>query len=135
MSRNNGRGQEKALFYYRRLARVREFVCCNYTQEITLRQAAEVAAMETTYFATFFREKVGISFFDWLRRFRVERANELLLKNELSVAEVAFEVGFGSIRTFERVFKTFTGMTPSAAKRSAHHRSEKSPPKTARRAV
>lgn len=127
MSRNNGRGQEKALFYYRRLARVREFVCCNYTQEITLRKAAEVAAMETTYFATFFREKVGISFFDWLRRFRVERANELLLKNELSVAEVAFEVGFGSIRTFERVFKASTGMTPSAAKKAACGRSKESP--------
>ncbi len=127
MSRFNGGCNERAFLYYRRLARVRNFVEENYSQEITLAKAAQAAAMETTYFATFFREKVGLSFFDWLRRIRIEKATELLRKGELSVSEIAFDVGFGSIRTFERVFKSSTGMTPSAARRAARNRTERSP--------
>lgn len=131
MSKNNGEFNERAFFYYRRLAQVRSFVNENFSQEITLVIAAQAAAMETTYFATFFKEKIGISFFEWLRRVRIAKASELLRSGELSVSEVAFEVGFGSIRTFERVFKASTGMTPSAAKRATHRRVKNLPPKAA----
>lgn len=135
MSKSNGACNERAFFYYRRLARVRNFIRENYSQEITLAKAAQAAAMETTYFATFFREKVGVSFFDWLRRVRIEKAADLLRKGELSVSEIAFEVGFGSIRTFERVFKASTGMTPSAARKAALRRSKESSPEAVKIAL
>lgn len=135
MSKTNGKCNERSLFYYRRLARVRSYVQENFNQEITLDKAAKAAAMEATYFATFFREKVGISFFEWLRRIRIEKAADLLARDDLSVSEVAFEVGFGSIRTFERVFKATTGMTPSAAKRRARRGERQIPSDAAKQAV
>ncbi len=53
--------------YYARLGRVKKHVEQYYTEEISLENAAQIAATEKTYFSTFFREKVGITFTEWLR--------------------------------------------------------------------
>jgi len=48
----------------------------------------------------------------------LERAKDLLLNPTLSVGEVATAVGFGSIPHFNRSFKKYTGMTPTAYRAS-----------------
>ncbi len=50
-----------AFDYYARLQRVKEHVDENYSEEISLEKAAQIAATEKTYFSTFFRKKVGIT--------------------------------------------------------------------------
>ena len=109
---------EKAFTYYGRLKKIRDFVNENYAEEIPLQKAAQIAAMERTYFSTFFRQKVGITFSEWLRLLRVSRAIEMISTSNYSISHVAFAVGFGDLRTFERAFKQYTGKTPSEFKRS-----------------
>lgn len=48
-----------------------------------------------------------------LRKFRIERARELLAGNRLSVTEVAFEVGYSSLSHFSKAFALEAGLTPS----------------------
>ena len=69
---------QTALQYYSSLKRVKEHVDKNYSQHLSLEKAAGIAAMEKTYFSTFFREKVGITFTDWLRRIRVAKAIDIM---------------------------------------------------------
>ncbi|RPJ87535.1 MAG: AraC family transcriptional regulator [Acidobacteria bacterium] len=108
----------RAFEYYRPLGRLKRYIDVNYSQEISLLHAARIAALERSYFSTFFRKKVGINFRDWLRQVRVAKAMELFEQQDCSISEVAFAVGFADLSTFERAFKKVTSMTPSQYKRS-----------------
>ena len=60
--------------------------------------------------------KSGINFNQFINRFRIGKAKELLLKLEykhLTIAAIAYEVGFNSINSFNQAFKLETGTTPS----------------------
>ena len=83
-----------------------------------LEKAAGIAALEKSYFSSYFRAKIGITFTDWLRQVRVRKATELLKAEDFSITEVAYEVGFADLRTFERAFKKHTRMTPREFKKS-----------------
>lgn len=105
---------QAAFRYYRRLDRVQCFVQENLRQPIRLADAARVAAMEKTAFSRFFRSKVGLTYSAWLAQVRITRAQELLRSKNLSISFVAGEVGYESVRSFERAFRRVAGMTPSA---------------------
>ncbi len=104
--------------YYSRLNRLREYVEQSYSEPISLKSAASIAALESSYFSSYFHAKVGITFTVWLRQVRVEKAMAMIKANDFSITEVAYEVGFGDLRTFERAFKKHTLMTPSEFKKS-----------------
>ncbi len=109
---------EGAFRYYARLKRVKDHVDQNYSEEMSLDKAARIAATEKTYFSTFFRKKVGITFTDWIRRIRVAKAIDIMKTRDQSICDIAFEVGFGDLRSFERAFKRYTNLTAREFKRS-----------------
>jgi len=105
--------------YYPRLNRLREYVEQSYSEPISLGKAAGIAALESSYFSSYFRAKVGITFTKWLRQVRIRKAMKLMKASDFSITEVAYEVGFGDLRTFGRAFKKHTLMTPMEFKKSA----------------
>lgn len=109
--------EHPAFSYYARLQRVHRFVGTNFDRPIHLDDVARVAGCERTYFSRFFREKTGVTFTDWLSRFRVKKAVELLGEHNLSITELAGLVGYQDLRTFERSFKEIVGVTPVELKR------------------
>ncbi len=117
MSELNGTNGE-VFDYYPRLKRLREYVEQSYSEPISLGKAAGIAALESSYFSAYFRAKVGITFTEWLRQVRVEKAMELMKASDFSITEVAYEVGFGDLRTFERAFKKHTLTTPREFRKS-----------------
>jgi len=104
--------------YYPRLNRLHQYVEQTYSEPIPLGKAASIAALESSYFSSYFRAKVGITFTEWLRQVRVEKAMELMKASDFSITRIAYEVGFGDLRTFERAFKKHTRMTPIEFKKS-----------------
>ena len=117
MSGLNGTDQ-KVFDYYPRLKRLHQYVEQSYSEPISLGEAAGIAALESTYFSTYFRAKVGITFTEWLRQIRIKKAMELMKTRDSSITHIAYEVGFGDLRTFERAFKKHTRMTPLQFKKS-----------------
>jgi transcriptional regulator GlxA family with amidase domain len=101
-----------------RLKRLCKYVEQNCSEHIPLERAAGIAALEKSYFSSYFRAKVGITFTDWLRHVRVKKAMELLKAKDFSITEVAYEVGFRDLRTFERAFKKYALTTPREFKKS-----------------
>ncbi|MDA2939275.1 AraC family transcriptional regulator, partial [Acidobacteria bacterium AH-259-A15] len=83
-----------------------------------LKEAAQIAGLEKKYFSVFFHEKVGMTFTGWLAHVRVARAMELIKTRNYSITEVAYAVGFGDLRTFQRAFKKCTTLTPREFKNS-----------------
>ena len=117
MSELNGTNG-RAFDYHPRLKRLHQYVEQNYSVPISLKEAAGIAALESSYFSSYFRAKVGITFTGWLRQVRVKKAMELMKARDLSITEVAYEVGFADPTTFGRAFKKYTRMTPREFKKS-----------------
>jgi AraC-like DNA-binding protein len=75
---------------------------------------ASIACMERTTFSKAFRNKTGMTLHAFIQAYRVSQAVVHMEKADSSITEIAFSVGFGSLDTFERVFKKVVGATPSA---------------------
>jgi AraC-like DNA-binding protein len=101
-----------AFHYFPSLKRVYDHVMSNYAKPISLLEAASIARLEKKYFSRFFRRKVGITFTHWKQFVRIQKAIDKMRSQHRSVTEIAFSVGFEDLRTFQRVFKQATGMTP-----------------------
>lgn len=104
--------------YYRKLQRVKEHVENNLAADLSLEKAAAVAGLQKKYFSTFFHERTGVRYRDWVSSLRVRAAQVMLSNANHSITHVAFAVGFRDVRTFERAFKKHSSMTPNAYKRS-----------------
>jgi len=64
-------------------------------------------------------EKMEVSFYDWIAKYRVEEAKKLLKDpktEQYTVEQIAEEVGYNSKSAFNKAFKKFTGQTPSEYK-------------------
>jgi len=55
---------------------------------------------------------LGYSAVTLIRKIRIEQALEMMRKNEMSIAEIAFAVGFNDPAYFSRVFKEEMGVSP-----------------------
>lgn len=83
-----------------------------YRSRLTLEEVAEVGGLSRYHFTRAFKKIMGISFSDYLNHIRVKKAEEILSNPDLTISEVAFSVGFNSLRQFERSFKNSSGKTP-----------------------
>jgi transcriptional regulator GlxA family with amidase domain len=75
---------------------------------------AAVANMSRSVFSEHFRLVVGMSPARYMTRWRIHLAATLLKTDRLTVAEIAFRVGYSSEATFSRTFKRLNGTSPTA---------------------
>lgn len=85
----------------------------NYCSEITLESVADVIFMNATYFSSLFKKTIGKTFVDYLNDLRIQKARCLLEMQALRISEIADMVGYSKDSYFIRVFKRYTGITPS----------------------
>jgi AraC-like DNA-binding protein len=97
----------------RHVKKVIEFVRLNFQRRISVAQIAGLLGLDRTYLSGMFRERMGMSLLDFIHRTRMSRAKELLRSGTLSVAEVAYAVGYDDYFTFAKWFKRNSGKTPS----------------------
>jgi AraC-like DNA-binding protein len=96
------------------LERMFSYIYDNYTtSSITLEQASEVAALSKFHFARFFKEQTGLTFHSYLSKMRITRAMEYLVESDQPITDIAYQCGFASLKTFNRLFKQYAGTSPS----------------------
>ena len=98
----------------RRIEPILEHIREHYEEPIRVNEAARLCAMSTCCFMNLFREVTGQSFIAYLNRFRVLRAQNLLVSSDKSISEVSEETGFCNQSYFGVIFRRNTGMTPHA---------------------
>ncbi len=86
----------------------------NYTQDITLEQISEEANLSRFYFSRLFKKTTGMNFNAYLSRMRIDKAETLVRATLKPIIEIAYETGFFSIRTFNRLFRELKGCTPQS---------------------
>lgn len=92
---------------------VMTYVNNHYKEELTLEEVASFAGFSRYYFSRSFKKQTGYSFKEYLCQKRVQVAMDLLIRTNRSMRDVALESGFGSVATFNRVFREKKGCTPT----------------------
>lgn len=81
-------------------------------EPITLTQAAEDLGISQFKLSRICKEELGINFNTYMKTMRIASAKRRLAFSGLSVSQIAEDLGFESLRTFNRAFSEETGMTP-----------------------
>lgn len=84
-----------------------------FTEDISLSGLADKYAVSQSGLSTLIKNKLGISFSEYITARRMMRAKELLADERLSVAAIAESVGYHDYYYFTKVFKKTQGITPS----------------------
>lgn len=82
-------------------------------EDLKIEELAEAVHMGRTVFYGKIKALVGMSPSDFLRRLRMQRAEELIARSKMNFSQIAFRVGFSDPKYFTKCFKKETGMTPS----------------------
>ena len=85
----------------------------NYMEKITLESLAEKLHASKYHISHLFAEKIHINFNDYIHSLRINEACHKLMDAEMSISDIAFSVGYNSIRSFNRAFIAQTGKTPT----------------------
>jgi AraC-like DNA-binding protein len=85
----------------------------NYDVPYNAKETAAAVGLSQSHLRALFEKWLGESPRQFHTRYRIDQAKRLLSEQRLPVFEVAFHVGFTDARHFSRVFKKFTGITPS----------------------
>ncbi|MDV2997503.1 MAG: Exoenzyme S synthesis regulatory protein ExsA [Chroococcidiopsis sp. SAG 2025] len=95
-----------------------DYIQTHLNRDLSLAELASVICISPTYFASLFKQAMGISPHQYVIQQRVERAKLMLLKTDLAIAEIALQVGFSSQSHLTQQFKRVTGLTPKQVRPS-----------------
>ena len=101
------------------IAFLTEYAKAHYRENINLQSAAELSGFSYSYASHCFSEKTGMTFTDYLNSVRVGEARILLEKTNMLIGDISERTGFGSVNTFMRNFRKYTGTTPDAYRKAA----------------
>lgn len=102
------------------LQAVIEYIHLNYYRNLTIDELAERAHLHPNYFIRVFNRHFGTSPIQYVNRKRIEEAKWLLTSTNLLLAEIGANVGIPDISYLSKLFKSSTGLSPTAY-RLAHH--------------
>jgi AraC family transcriptional regulator len=95
-----------------------EYIHEHLSEDLSLREIAAFLQMSPNYFTSLFKQSTGLSAHQYVIHCRIEKAERLLTKSDLSIVEVAQQVGFQSQSHFVNVFRKQTGMTPKTYRKA-----------------
>ena len=96
-----------------RIRKIIQEIDRNYTGKISLGELADSMNLSIGHLSTLIRRETGLSFSEYVTAKRMEDAKKLLCQENLSVEEVAEQVGYHDYFYFTKAFKKYAGISPS----------------------
>lgn len=102
--------------------KIKKYIEMNYTNpDLNVSLIGEVFGMQAAYLSQMFREEYGILLLNYIAYVRIDHAKQLLSETNLTIGEVAQEVGFLSSGVFIKAFKKILGTTPGKYRQTGIH--------------
>ncbi|ORC35135.1 hypothetical protein B4O97_10415 [Marispirochaeta aestuarii] len=95
-----------------------QFVHQNFAEKITLDAVAREVYLSPAYFSKVFKEELKVSFNNYLNRYRIDKARNILRNTSIPLVDVAAMVGYEDQSYFSKVFKKIAGVTPGRYRES-----------------
>ena len=97
--------------------KVMNYVNLNVAEPLTLESLAAMCFISPSYLSALFKQETGSTLIDYINTQRVNRAAQLLVQNNHTIAAVAEEVGILDVNYFTKIFKKTLGVTPTRYRR------------------
>ena len=97
--------------------KVMNYVNLNVAEPLTLKNLAAMCFISPSYLSALFKQETGSTLIDYINTQRVNRAAQLLVQNNHTIAAVAEEVGILDVNYFTKIFKKTLGVTPTRYRR------------------
>src|SRR5512133_722360 len=110
-----------------RLVRATQFIEQNLSKLISLTDVAREACLSKFHFCRVFKHYIGMTPLQYVASLRIEKAKQLLQQSEADITLVAMRVGINDPSNFIKLFKKFTGTTPSSYRKSSSKTPERLP--------
>ncbi len=104
---------ETALQDNARINSIFNFVQEEFTRPIPLEEIADKVSMSVPGFCRYFKKMTGKTFVQFVNEYRLVHAAKLLHEKQTSITDICYESGFSNFSHFNKLFKQFTGKTPS----------------------
>ena len=95
-----------------------EYIQKNYQNPILVADIANYVSLSRTYLTTIFQQTMHLSPQQFLLKFRITKASELLMNTTLSINTIAHSCGYTDPLAFSKTFKKVTGLTPTQYRKS-----------------
>lgn len=99
-------------FKLEKIKTVLDYINSNYSTPLKIEELSKMANLSKFYFCRLFKEITHLTPVDYINKFRIERAVEFIKNTDMSISDIAFEVGFNNISYFIKIFKRYIGVTP-----------------------
>lgn len=99
-----------------RLKEIQQYVAQHYQEPIEMQTLATLAHLSEAAFCRFFKKNTGLTFTEYLNKYRIQAARQLLMTDH-TVTEACYGSGFAHLSHFNKTFKTLTGENPSEFKK------------------
>lgn len=90
-----------------------EYVKDHYSERFILDDVGDKIGYSANYLCKIFKKHTSVSFNDYLNRYRIQQAIDLLLTSDKKVYEIAYDCGFKEYKYFNKVFKKYIGVSAS----------------------
>ena len=101
------------------------FIRQHYREKLVLQDVVDALNYSETFLNKKFKKQMGTTFIEYLNRFRIQKALELLREGRTAVQDVSWQCGIGDYKYFNMVFKKYIGITPDAFRRQFVSRRDK----------
>jgi AraC-like DNA-binding protein len=91
----------------------------HYGEELSLEMLADKLNITGAYLSTYFKEKTGMNFSDYLNGMRVNIAKDMLQNSSMKIQDVAVRVGYHNVNSFIRMFKRYAGLPPGEFRKTS----------------
>ena len=101
-----------------RLRPVVEYIGDHYSEKLTIEKLSDMITVSPDYFTKIFKESMGKTPIDYINAIRINRAMRYLSDTEMSMQEIADEIGFCNPNYFHKIFKQYIGTSPLAYRKA-----------------
>ncbi|WP_378956175.1 phosphoenolpyruvate hydrolase family protein [Pelosinus sp. sgz500959] len=98
--------------YYDYITFVKEYVAQNYMTKISFSDLAIESHISRTYLSVLFKKEVGCTFPEYVSRYRINKAMEIMKSKKIALSEIASLIGYNDYAHFSKAFKKQTGHSP-----------------------
>lgn len=96
-----------------------EYINLNYTSDMELNKCASYFHTSPNHISRMFKKYLDQNFIAYVNDLRIKRAMKLLRDSNLTIKEIALEVGFNNLNYFYKKFKSSSGLTPKQFKNNS----------------
>ena len=96
------------------IIKAKQYIITHYKEEsLNREEVANAVGLNQNYFGVLFKAETGLTFIDYVNYYRLKQAKKLLKTSKTNISQIAYEVGFNSLTSFNRAFKRSNNFSPT----------------------